>query len=156
MAANEIESTWATRELPVLVAAYRHYEEDERAGRMKQLEKIRQELGMSVRGLQNALDALEEADPPYLEVAWAGGWTDEIAGGGYITNITERTRRELGAWPTPESLVDQLAAALRAAADEEQEPERKGRLRAAADVLGGMGRDIVVGVATAAIGRHVQ
>jgi hypothetical protein len=58
----------------------------------------------------------------------------------------------LGAWPTAETLVDQLAAALRAAADAEPKPEEKGRLRQAADVLGGMAPDVAVSVISAKIG----
>ena len=40
--------------------------------------------------------------------------------------VTERARRELGTWPSPESLVEALAAALEVAADTETEPGREG------------------------------
>jgi hypothetical protein len=83
----------------------------------------------------------------------AGGWTDETAGGGFVTGVSERARRELGAWPSADVLVEQLAAALARAADEEQEPERKSRLRGAAEVLGGMARDIAVNVISSRIGQ---
>lgn len=68
--------------------------------------------------------------------------------------VYERARRELGSWPSGDELLHQLVAALSAAADEETEPEEKGRLRTAADVLGGMARDIAVNVISARIG-HV-
>ena len=76
----------------------------------------------------------------------ARGWS-------MVDSISERARRELGAWPTPDNLVEQLAAALSRAADDEPEPERKGKLRNAADVVGGMARDIAVNVISARLGR---
>lgn len=107
---------------------------------------------MSVKDFAAGLEALEGADPPYIEVTSAGGWTDEKAGGGFIESVSERARRELGAWPSAETIVEQLAAALRRAADEEPELERKSRLRAAAEVIAGMARDVAVGVISAKIG----
>ena len=146
-----VEDTWVRRELPILLAAYRLVESGERPS-VGQLEQMRQELGMTVRELELGLAALENADPSYIELQLAGGWTEEKAGGGYVDAVTERTRRELGAWPTADSLVDQLAEALRRAADDEPELECKGGLRQAADVVGGMARDVAVAVISARIG----
>lgn len=64
-----------------------------------------------------------------------------------VDRVRERARRELGTWPTPNLLVDEIAAALARAADESSEPEQRSRLRAAADALYGFGRDIAVAVA---------
>jgi hypothetical protein len=143
--------TWASRELPILLAAYARVESGERAS-ISQLEEMRQELGMDVCEFERGLEALANAHPPYIELQLGGGWTDEKAGGGYVDGVSERTRRELGAWPTADTLVDQLADALRRAADDEPELERKGRLRQAADVVGGMARDVAVAVISARIG----
>jgi hypothetical protein len=148
-----VEDTWARRELPILLAAYRRVESGERPSPVGQFEEMRQELGMTVRDLELGLAALADADPPYIELQLAGGWSEEKAGGGYVDAVTERTRRELGTWPTADSLVDQLVEALGRAADDELEPERKGRLRQAADVIGGMARDVAVAVISARIGR---
>jgi hypothetical protein len=57
------------------------------------------------------------------------------------------------AWPTPDNLVEELVAALLRAADKETSEAEKGRLRAAAEVIGGMARDIVVGVVTTRLGQ---
>jgi hypothetical protein len=149
---TEVESTWARRELPILVAAYRQVEEGAPQS-VGQLEETRQELGLSVRDFAAGLEALEGADPPYIELQVAGGWTDEKAGGGFVEGVSERARRELGAWPSADTLVEQLAAALARAADEETEPERQSRLREAADVLAGMARDIAVSVISQRIGQ---
>jgi hypothetical protein len=149
---SHVESTWATRDPPILVAAYRRVEAREPQS-VGQLEEMRQELGLSVGELEAGLEALESADPPYIETVIAGGWTKDKAGGGFITGVSERTRRELGAWPSADTFVEQLAAALSRAADEEPEPERKSRLREAAEVLGGMAREIAVNVISAKIGQ---
>ena len=109
--------------------------------------------GSRPRELLAGLGALESADPPYLDVAYGGGWSDERAGGGYVSEVSERARRELGAWPTADGLLEQLVAALIREAEEEPEPERRGRLRNAADVLGGAARDIAVSVISARLGR---
>ena len=114
---------------------------------------MRQELGMPAQDFQRGLEALANADPPFLEVMLGGGWSDEKAGGGFVRDVTERARRELGAWPSADTLVDQLAEALRRAADDEPEPERKSRLAQAADVVGGMARDVAVAVISAKIGQ---
>ena len=115
-------------------------------------EEIRQAVGVSVREFEAGIDALAGADPPYLAVQLAGGWTKERAGGGYV-EYSERTRRELGAWPTPDNLIEELVAALSRAADNETSESERSRLRAAAEVIGGMARDIAVGVVTTRLGQ---
>ena len=120
---------------------------------MSQLEEIRQVVGISVREFEAGLEALVGADPPYLELQLAGGWSKERAGGGMVDSISERARRELGAWPTASGLLEELVAALLKEAEAEPEPERKSRLQATAAVLGGMARDIAVNVISARIGQ---
>jgi hypothetical protein len=149
---TSVEDTWARRDLPILLAAYRRVEAGEQS--VGQLEELRQELGLTVLEFRGGLAALADAEPPYIELELGGGWSGEKAGGGWVSGVSERARRELGAWPSADALVDQFAAALRRAADDEPEPERKGRLRQAADVLGGMARDEAVSVVSAKIG-HV-
>ena len=146
-----VQSTWATRELPILAAAFRKVEAGDTS--INQLATICEEPGLAPRELLAGLGALQSADPPYLEVDYGGGWSDERAGGGYVSEVSERARRELGAWPTADGLLEQLVAALVREAEEEPEPERRGRLRNAADVLGGAARDIAVSVISARLGR---
>lgn len=146
---EEVTPTWATRELPILRSALRRLD----AGALLvELDDVRQETGLPVKQLRAGIDALASADPPYIEVYLAGGWTDEYASG-MIQSVSERARRELGSWPSAEDLVTQLAAALSQAADRESEPERKGRLRAAADALGSIARDVAVRVISDRLGK---
>lgn len=59
--------------------------------------------------LRAALIALNDAG--YLKVSFTMGGPDRVTG--HIDRVYERTRRELGSWPTPELVVDQLVAELR-------------------------------------------
>jgi hypothetical protein len=59
----------------------------------------------------------------------------------------------VGQWPTAESLIGQLVEGLDAAAGREDDPERRGRLRQTASLLGGAARDIAVDVMARVIER---
>jgi hypothetical protein len=134
------ESTWATRELPLLTIVLRRFDAGEQ---FVDLEEARAELEMPGPQMWAAANALRDAFPPYIDVEFAGGWGD-LHASGLITHVYERTRRELGSWPSPEGVLDQLVAALSEAAESEPEPERKGRLRTAADVLSGVAHEVAV------------
>ena len=97
-----------------------------------------------------AIDALSNADPPYIEVGLAGGWGEWQAGGS-VRRVGERTRRVLGTWPTAEGMADAIVAALRQAAERSQ-PEERSKLQAAADALAGFARDVLVEVTARKIG----
>lgn len=144
MTATPLESTWPTRDLPILRATLRRLD----AGApWVELGEIRRELGLDQTQLRAGLRALECASPPYIQVSYLAEGVN-----GHIHAVSERARRALGTWPSAESVVDRLAAALAEAADAEEEPERKGKLRAAADALGGFVRDVAVGVVSAQVG----
>ena len=144
-----VAPTWATRELPLLRVALRRLDAGEQ---YIDLEEIRQEVGLPADQVWTAVHALSGADPPYIDVMLLGGWTENRAGG-KIKGVSERTRPELGSWPSAENLVEQLAEALSEAANQEQEPERGGRLMAAADALRSFARDVAVGVLSDRLGR---
>jgi len=129
---HHLEPSWDSRELPILRAALRRLDAGKDAA---EFADIREETGLVDDQIWAGMKALESADPPYIERIGSDIW-----------GVSERARRELGTWPTPEALVDQLAAALTEAAEAEREPENKTRLMAAAQVLGGMAKDVAVGV----------
>jgi hypothetical protein len=122
----EISETWTTRELPVLASVLRRFDAGEL---LVDLEDVRAEVQMTGPQMRAAVTALRDASPPYIELQLTGGWAESLAGG-VVERLYERTRRELGSWPSPEGVLDQLVAALREAAEQEREPERKGRFRA--------------------------
>lgn len=139
MTDGALAQTWATRELPVLRSALRRIDAGEE---FPNLESIREEVGLSSDQMRLSVEALANAWPPYLEVSWMGG------GAGFIDAVTERTRRELGTWPTSASVIDGLVAALERAAENASEPEQGSRFRSIADGLSGFARDVAIGVVT--------
>jgi hypothetical protein len=145
----EYPDTRTTRELPVLASLLRRFDAGEL---IVELEDVRAELEMTGPQMMTAATALRDASPPYIELEMTGGWTESHAGG-HVSRVYERTRRELGSWPSPEGVLDQLVAALREEAEREREPDRKGRLRAAADALGSIARDLAVRVISDRLGR---
>lgn len=148
MADDSVQSTWASRELPILRSALRRIDAGDD---LPEIEDIRQETGITAPQLRVALHALEDAG--YLDVLFTGGWTPQQASGN-IERVSERTRRELGSWPSADDLVDRVVVALTSAAEDAAEPEKKTMLRATADTVGGMARDVIVGVLAAQIGER--
>jgi hypothetical protein len=130
--------TWATRELPILKAALRRID----AGERPPFDEIREEVGLPADQMDIAIEALTRAD--YIETA-----------GRYVFQVTERTRRELGSWPSAEGLLEQLTEALSNEVEAEAEPQRKARLSAALDVLTGTGRQIIVDVLSGYVERRL-
>jgi len=65
--------------------------------------------------------------------------------------VTDEARQAVGQWPSPQVWVERLIQALLEAAEREPDPERKGRLRALAEGLGGFARDVAVGVLSGGI-----
>jgi hypothetical protein len=143
-----IAETWTSRDLPILVAALRRLDAGDP---FVDLEELRHEVGLDVATMRAGLKALEGAWPPYIDVTYTMAGPDRV--GGHLQGVSERCRRELEAWPSADALVDRLSQALADAADREPEPERKNRLRALADGLGGIARDIAVGVISTQLGK---
>jgi hypothetical protein len=137
-----MESTWEPRDLPVLEAVARYI--DERAG--SHSPKVFDIAETTGRPMTDVLRALLALHPTYLEVRPVGHpehWT--------VARVTDEARRAVGQWPSPEVWVDRLVEALREAAEREPDPERRGRLRAMAEGLGGFARDVAVGVLSGGI-----
>ena len=141
-----MEDTWTTRELPVLQAIVAAFEDPDQLGlRIWDVIKL---CGLPERDVQLALRALWEASPPFIEAARP---PEEMTYPIHIFGVTERARRAVGQWPTPENLVARLVEGFNAAADQEPDPVRKKRLREAAGVLGETAR----GVATEVIAKVI-
>jgi hypothetical protein len=136
-----VSETWTKRDLPILVEALRRVDGGDP---FPQLEDIRAAVGLTVDEMRAGVAALDGADPPYLEFRLTMAGPARV--GGRVARVFERTRRELGAWPTPESIVREIVSRLDEAAEAEPEPETKSRLRAAGDVIGSIAREILVDV----------
>jgi hypothetical protein len=142
-----VRYTWADRELPILRSALRRLDE---GMSFAALEEIRLEVGLDVSQMRAGVQALESASPPYLTLRLTMSGPDVV--GGYVLSVSERARRELGTWPSGEDMLDRLVAALEAQAADTVEPEKQSKLRAAAAVIGGMAREVVVAVLAKRLG----
>ena len=139
-----MESTWDTRDLPILDAVVRYLDEDVDA--MPDVAQIAAITGRDAAEVHRALRAMEGR---FIEV-------QDLSAGGhpgsyFVAGVTPEARQAVGQWPSPEVWVDRLVEALREAAEREPDPERRGRLRAMAEGLGGFARDVAVGVLSGGI-----
>ena len=68
-----------------------------------------------------------------------------------VEGVTPEARQAVGQWPSPDVWVERMVQALHEAAEREPDPEKKGRLHAMAEGLGGFARDVAVGVLSGGI-----
>lgn len=134
-----MDSTWETRDLPVLNAVVRLLDSGEYVAYVRD---IAAETGLEPETVVRALDALEG---PYvrdfIKLATGGDpnpWR--------VEKVTPDARRVVGQWPTAESLVARMAAAFNEAAADETDSERKTRLRQVAAFLAGTGQEVATDV----------
>lgn len=134
-----MDSTWESRDLPVLNAVVQIYEETGQAIRPKQIEVA---TGIDSADVQKALRALLSENPPFLERG-QGAMGGQVL---MVGRVTGHARRAVGAWPTAEALTDRLARAFAQAAELEGEPEKKSILKRSAEAFGGVSRDVAAEV----------
>lgn len=133
-----MESTWEQRDLPVLDAIVRYFDEDDSA-EIPDVETFAEITGMDPGQVGRAVRALS---PRFVKTGPGLGGLTEVP----IMGITDEARQVVGQWPTPESVADRIVAALLEAADREPDERKRTKLRAAADALGGFSRDLLVNV----------
>jgi hypothetical protein len=141
-----MESTWEPRDLLVLDAVVRYYDEHPQGqGVMLTCQQVAELTGLDPTDVYRALKILEPTYVRLVEGWGRGPGTCSIGG------VTDQARRAVGQWPSPDVWVDRLVQALREAAEREPDPEKRGRLRAMAEGLGGFARDVAVGVLSGGI-----
>jgi hypothetical protein len=141
--------TWESRDLPVLRAIV---EASDDGSDYIDPAEITRRTGFEPATVQRALWALAGEDPPfftYTDVSPFGGGKEMAA----ITNVGGHARRTVGTWPTPDVWAEWLVKALNDAAAAEPDPERKSKLRRAADAVGSLGSQVLGGVITSYITR---
>jgi hypothetical protein len=132
-----VDDTWVSRDLPVLDAIVRVFDQPERYDlRIPELIRL---CGLPETDVHAALRVLADASPPFI----TGTGVEETTYPLVVSGATERARRAVGQWPTAERLVSQLAEGFSAAAERETDPEKKRWLREAAKMVGGTGKDMV-------------
>lgn len=141
-----LEDVWSSRDLPVLIAAARLL--NEHPGRRVDRSALEAATGRDTDDVDRALVNLNVR---YLDVNLM------MASGGVIVraqvrSITEAGLRTVGQWPSPEVAADRLLAALdELIARTADGSPKQSKLKAARESLLAAGRDVLVGVAGAAI-----
>jgi hypothetical protein len=139
-----VEDTWWSRDLPVLDAAVRLFEDKD----FVEVGDLARETGFDPKDVARALTAMQ------------GVYTGKLQGMGdldrqCITEVTPAARQAVGQWPTPENVVARLADAFSAAAEHEPDPERRGKLRAVGSFLADTGKDFAAEVVAKVIAHQI-
>lgn len=139
-----MESTWISRELPVLTAVVQAFEAG--LGALPNVADLAEATGIDK--LQVAL-ALKAMDGLYLNLHLLMSGGDPSPW--FVDKIYPAARVAVGQWPSPEGLANQLVDLVTETAEREGNPERKSVLSKAAGLLGGASRDILVDIAAAVV-----
>jgi hypothetical protein len=134
-----MESTWTTRDQPVLDAIVRYFDEHD-GPEIPDVETFAKLTRMGPGQVARAVRALS---PRFIKTQATYGGPMNVA----IVGITDEAREKVGQWPTPESVADRIVAALLEAAEQEPDERKRTKLRAAAETLGSFGRDLLINVA---------
>ena len=129
--------------MPVLNAAVALLEQSY----MVTVSDIAERTGFELAAVARSLEAM---DPTYVD------FRKTTTGGDprywYVHKVTPAARKEVGQWPTPESLIDRLATAFGAAADRETDPSQQDRLRMTSRLLGDSVRAAAIEIVAGVIG----
>lgn len=110
------DTTWESRDLPVLKAAVELYEEE---GQGPTAYDIAVRTGFDEETVQRALRFL------YTEPYFVGGNDSGNGGILWVGAPTGDALRVVGLWPTPENQLERLIAAFQAVAADESRPEEE-------------------------------
>jgi hypothetical protein len=144
-----VESTWERRDLPVLEAVVKLFDERPEVIWVS-VKGIADEIGMDTMDVYRAAKALS---PRYLEFT---EMLADLPDPHRISHPTEDARRAVGQWPSPDVWADRIIRGLQEAAEREPDPARRSRLRATAEGLASFGRDVLVGVLSGGITRGMD
>jgi hypothetical protein len=140
---DKLDDTWNNRDYPVLREAARGAERNApEIG--PDLHDIAEATGLSIEAVDTAARALEGAG--LIQLGWSMG-----IGNATVEEISPEARRLVGLWPTPETALDRMVAALEAIAANTDDEDTRTRAWKALDAISGAGRSIGIAVASAAI-----
>jgi predicted transcriptional regulator len=140
--------TWTNRDLPVLRAVVDIYEDDDDDN--IEPDEVRRRTGFDEATVQRALRNLHRG---YLDNK---GETNASGDYYYIGEPTADGLRAAENWPSPESIVARLVAALEQAADDAEDPEERNRLKTAARAIAGTAYQVALGVLSGAGGNMLS
>jgi hypothetical protein len=136
-----LPDTWHRRDLPVLRAVVRRYDE---TGEPVKIKTVVDDTGLAAEDVQRAARALADA---YLVDTWKlhGGYA------AFFKKVSAEARQLAGSWPSPDNGADRLIAALEKLVREAPTEDERTRAQKVLDFFTGAGRDIAVSVATSVI-----
>jgi hypothetical protein len=134
-----MESTWEQRDLPVLDAIVRYFDEEDSAV-IPDVATFAEITGKDPSQVGRAVRALS---PRFIKTGPGLGGLTEVP----IMGVTDEARQVVGQWPTPEAVADRIVIALLDAAERESDERKRSKLRVAAETLGSFGRDLLINVA---------
>ena len=132
---------WAAQDHAVLVEATRRIEE---RGHMVAIAEVAHALQLDIEDVMRSARNLNRGG--YVTVI--GGWGGAVT---HFQDVTEKALRETGLWPTPESALDRMIAALEAIADHTDDEDTRTRARKILDGMTGAGRHIGLAAAIAVV-----
>lgn len=136
-----MDSTWETRDLPVLDAAARIIDRDGPVPGAY-IRDIATDTGLEIDEVVRATYALEDAGLIEMAQRSLGG-----GGGNWrMCSLSGEARQIVGQWPTPENLADRIVAALQDAADNAPSEEERSRAKKLLDGVSGVGKGVLTGV----------
>ena len=144
--AGGLDDVWSGRDFPVLREATRRIDSGEAPVRVSALAES---TGLDEATVGLALDALGRRGLVRVKRNMGGvsSWfVVDVAGAAYLMT---------GLHPDGDDAVSRLVDALRQAADQEPDEQQRSRLRAVADGVLGVSRDVIANVMAAVITRGV-
>jgi DNA-binding Lrp family transcriptional regulator len=143
---DPLQDTWTSRDLPVLREAARLLDSATGWARFSQLADATR---LSLAEVEAAVSALESDG--YITARRV--WPREAS---RVGSLSAEARRQVGLWPTPESALDRMIAALEAiAANVDEDEDTRSRARKILDGLTGAGREVGIAVVGAAISGQI-
>ena len=136
-----LADTWTARDLPVLRAVVETLEAG--SGSIPSADKIAAATGLTTEDVNRAARNLERAGLVELLGTWGGP--------SHFNNFHGRAPELVGMWPTPETALDRMIAALEAIAENTDDEDTRTRARKILDGLTGASKTIGLSVAAAAI-----
>lgn len=143
MTTEPLPDAWVSRDLPVLREAARIVDADANFAGAR-FHEVAEATGLHVDDVLLAARALESAGLVELRLVMP-------AKAGRFVRISAEARRDVGLWPSPETGLDRMIAALEAIAENTDDDDTRTRARKILDALTGAGKTIGLSVAAAAI-----
>ncbi|MEE6311025.1 hypothetical protein V1634_29725 [Plantactinospora veratri] len=133
------ENLWDTTDFPVLKAAVDLCNESRGDAAVG---AIVARTGLDQQTVMASLRRLEAEHPPFFEKMHKMSF----GGVSHVFQPTGHAQRTIKAWPKAEDKLEELIKMLGAIAEQENDPEKAGRLTRVRDYLAAGGRDLAINV----------